>query len=321
MEKETLDKINSFTRRDFKEDELYTFPVTLCDNDVDRDGECFSDKALETMSELFIGKTGIFDHDPKGENQSARIYDTEVVADSEKTTAYGAPYKYLKAMAYMARTDNNKSLIQEIDAGIKKEVSVSCTASEKKCSICGCNRATDVCGHEKGREYDGQICYDVLDGITDAYEWSFVAVPAQINAGVTKKFEKKEEKKMNNEFTPITSQEDLDRIVAEAVEEATKQYEGWISPEDHQKEIDAIAAEKKNAEIKCLKLNAAIESGLPVELAEKISGEDEESIKKDAEIFAQLTAGSHQARHFSSEGGVMSGVEKEFYKKNPNLKK
>lgn len=120
MEKETLDKINSFTRRELTEEELYTFPVTLCDNDVDRDGECFSDKALETMSELFIGKTGIFDHDPRGENQSARIYDTEVVADSEKTTAYGAPYKYLKAMAYMARTDNNKSLIQEIDAGIKK---------------------------------------------------------------------------------------------------------------------------------------------------------------------------------------------------------
>ena len=28
----------------------------------------------------------------------------------------------------------------------------------------------------------------MLDDITDAYEWSFVAVPAQVNAGVTKRF-------------------------------------------------------------------------------------------------------------------------------------
>ena len=321
MDKETLAKINSFTRREFKEEELYVFPITLCDNAIDRDLERFSDAALEKMQQLFIGKTGIFDHDPTANNQEARGLDTEVVTDVSRTTKDGRPYKYLKGMAYMVRTDANKDLISEIDAGIKKEVSVSCSAAKKTCSICGADVRHGVCDHIKGKEYDGRICHHILDDITDAYEWSFVAVPAQINAGVTKKFEKKEEKKMNNEFTPITSQEELDRIVAEAVEEATKQYEGWISPEDHQKEIDALAAEKKNAEIKCLKLNAAIESGLPVELAEKISGEDEESIKKDAEIFAQLTAGSHQARHFSSEGGVMTGVEKEFYKKNPDLKK
>ena len=322
MEKETLDKINSFTRRELTEEQLYTFPGTLCDNDIDRDGEAFSDKALETMKGLFIGKTGIFDHDPRGENQSARIYDTEVISEPEKTTAFGAPYKYLKAMAYMVRTDNNSSLIKEIDAGIKKEVSVSCTAGEKICSVCGCERNTKPCEHIKGNIYDGKICYDILDGITDAYEWSFVAVPAQVNAGVTKKYEKKEEKKMNDEFTPITSKEELDRIVGEAVDEAKKQFEGWLSPEDHQKELDALTAEKKSAEIKYLKLSAAIKSGLPVELADKISGEDEESITKDAQSFAQLTAkAAHQTRHFTSEDTTMSGVEKEFYDRNPELRK
>ena len=37
MDKETLDKINSLTRRKFKAEELYTFPVTLCGNEIDRD--------------------------------------------------------------------------------------------------------------------------------------------------------------------------------------------------------------------------------------------------------------------------------------------
>ena len=115
MDKETLDKINQFTRRAFRAEELYVFPVSLCDNDIDRDMERFSDSALDKMKSLYIGKTGIFDHYPTFENQTARIYDTEVVTDLTKTTKYGAPYKYLKGMEYMVRTDTNKDIIAEID--------------------------------------------------------------------------------------------------------------------------------------------------------------------------------------------------------------
>ena len=42
------------------------------------------------------------------------------------------------------------------------------------------------CAHEKGREYGGKLCWADLVHATDAYEWSFVAVPAQKNAGVMK---------------------------------------------------------------------------------------------------------------------------------------
>ena len=51
-----IEKINRFTRREFTEDELYIFPVKLCDNEIDRDGERFSDKALEDLKTLFVGK-------------------------------------------------------------------------------------------------------------------------------------------------------------------------------------------------------------------------------------------------------------------------
>ncbi|MBR1529327.1 MAG: hypothetical protein IJ642_08515, partial [Oscillospiraceae bacterium] len=46
MEKTELAKINALTRRDLTEDEIYAFPVTLCHNDIDRDGERFSDEAF-----------------------------------------------------------------------------------------------------------------------------------------------------------------------------------------------------------------------------------------------------------------------------------
>lgn len=190
MTQETLDKINRFTRRPLNGEEVYTFSVILCDNDIDRDLERFSDAALETLKESFIGRTGIFDHDPSSSNQNARIYSTEIVTDDTKSTSDGRPYKYLKAEAYMVRTDDNKNLIAEIDGGIKKEVSISCSAAKRICSVCGC--VTESCSHKKGSTYNGKFCHTILDDITDAYEWSFVAVPAQVNAGVTKRFTESE---------------------------------------------------------------------------------------------------------------------------------
>lgn len=185
---ETLEKLNKFTRREMNEDEVYIFDVILCDNDIDRDGERFSLNALKTLEKLFVGKTGIFDHNPKCSGQTARIFSTELLTDNSKTTAAGEPYTYLKGSAYMVRTDENLSLIREIDGGIKKEVSISCSAKSRKCSVCGADLNRKGCPHTAGKTYNGKVAHAVLDDITDAYEWSFVAVPAQVNAGVTKKF-------------------------------------------------------------------------------------------------------------------------------------
>ncbi len=126
-------------------------------------------------------------------DQTARIYATEVVTDSAKKTAAGEDYTCIKAKAYMVRTDKNKDLIAEIDAGIKKETSVGCCVRDISCSICGKNIKTEGCEHQKGKVYGGKLCSYLLSEPTDAYEWSFVAVPAQRNAGVIKSFAPKQE--------------------------------------------------------------------------------------------------------------------------------
>lgn len=104
----------------------------------------------------------------------------------EKTTAAGEEYVCLKAWAYMLRVPENETLIAEIEGGIKKETSVGVSVSESVCSICG--KETGSCGHVKGQEYGGRLCHAVLRGARDAYEWSFVAVPAQRKAGVMKAY-------------------------------------------------------------------------------------------------------------------------------------
>ena len=166
-----LEQINALARRELTADEVYLFAVRLCDNDVDRDGERFAVETLEELGKLFVGVSGVFDHQWSARGQTARIYRTEVVHEEGTLTQDGQPYCYLKGYAYMMRTEDNAGLIAEIDGGIKREVSVGCAVERVECSICGEDmNASQRCGHQRGQEYDGQLCTGILLGATDAYE-------------------------------------------------------------------------------------------------------------------------------------------------------
>lgn len=180
--------VNAFAKTQLTAEEIYTFSVLLCDNEVDRDFERFTEETLEQLAELFVGKTGISDHQWSADRQIARIYRTEIVAEEGRKNALGLPYTYLKGYAYMLRTPGNEELITEIEGGIRRETSVGCAVAKSICSICGQELGSGQCGHCPGHEYDGVICHAELTQATDAYEWSFVAVPAQKNAGVLKRF-------------------------------------------------------------------------------------------------------------------------------------
>ena len=186
---EELARINEFAKCELSAGEVYTFAVKLCDNEIDRDCERFTRQTLTQLAELFVGKCGIFDHEWSAKEQTARIYRTELVETKERTRA-GDGYCYLKGYAYMLRTEKNEELIAEIEGGIKKEVSVGCSVRESVCSVCG--KEIGLCGHEKGKVYDGKLCYAELKDASDAYEWSFVAVPAQPKAGVMKRYGQEE---------------------------------------------------------------------------------------------------------------------------------
>lgn len=207
VSEEDLVLINKYTRKPLKADEVYCFSVILCDNEVDRDFERFTVDSLNDLARLFVGKTAIKDHSMRSEDQSARTYKTEVVCDKEKKNSLGENYCYLKAYCYMPVIEKNKGLIEEIEAGIKKEVSIGCSVESVICSVCGKDKRTGACTHKKGQKYNGKICFNELVNPTDAYEWSFVAVPAQKNAGITKDFKIKEVKTLENIIKSLQNSE------------------------------------------------------------------------------------------------------------------
>lgn len=125
---------------------------------------------------------------------------------------------------------------------------------------------------------------------------------------------------MSETFTPITTQEEFDSAIskrlARAEQKFTEQYSGYISPEEFEEKTKSLneqitelgnsltaAHEKSKADAETIstletsvknhvtasvKSRIAHEMGLPYELANKLSGDDEDAIRKDAESLKSI---------------------------------
>ena len=185
--------INQYSDEELKPEDVYCFSLVLCDNDIDRDKERFTNSALDAFAPLFRGRPGLFDHNWTAKEQVARLYRVES-EDGGRLNSLGEPLRVLRACAYMLDDESSKAIISKIKGGILKEVSVGCSIGKRSCSICDTEfslnyktrKYTCENDHERGETYDGKLCFTDLSEPTDAYEFSFVAVPAQRGAGVTK---------------------------------------------------------------------------------------------------------------------------------------
>lgn len=116
-----------------------------------------------------------------------------------------------------------------------------------------------------------------------------------------------------NTFKPIETQEELNNIIKDRLkrerESTEKRFEGYISPEEHAKAIAEanksfddykkahegdeatikdLTAKNKAYETASLKSRIAHEVGLSYEWVGRISGDDEKSIRADAESLKKL---------------------------------
>ena len=150
---------------------LFVYPIRISDNLKDRHGDVFSIQALKQIAKDFIGKSGVKEHNVLLENQHSRVFDSEVIVDDNEITPLGEPYTYVKLYAYMLRTEANRDLMMNIEAGIYKDVSIGVEVNEDDEEI------IDY-GDEKA---------NLIKGINEIQEFSFVAIGAQPKAKVLAK--------------------------------------------------------------------------------------------------------------------------------------
>lgn len=137
------------------------------------------------------------------------------------------------------------------------------------------------------------------------------------------------------EFKPIETQEELDRIIKERLDRQKdtilKNYENYEglkkqveeltknlsdanatieSKKDLEKTIEELTGKVKFQELNSLRIKYALENGIPHNLASRISGDDEESIKADAESLSDFFKSQTQLPPLkTNEKNVDSKVE------------
>ena len=116
------------------------------------------------------------------------------------------------------------------------------------------------------------------------------------------------------EFTPINTQEELDKVISARIQRERdtvgKQYQAQLDEQNQKitgyenqvkelngqietlngqvKEIETLKSQVKAYETSSVKMRIAKETGLPYELAERLSGENEKDIRADAEALGKL---------------------------------
>ena len=141
------------------------------------------------------------------------------------------------------------------------------------------------------------------------------------------------------EFTPITTQEEFDKAIkgrlAQKDRELEEKYRDYLAPdkvdalkEDHKKKLEAVNASLKEAQDKLagfdkekadllsraskaetslLKSQIASKHHIPIELAERLTGDTKEDIEKDAETFAGFIGHKGSAPGYTREqSGAMN---------------
>ncbi len=146
-----MEKINVQALKELTPEEVFTFRIAACNDQVDRYNERFTVECLHELVKLYVGRTVIMDHVWKSCNQTARIYDAAVESKDGVNV--------LILCAYMLRNEATAPVVSAIEGGILREVSVGCRVEKCICSICGADKSVTWCEHRPGAEYCGRSAY------------------------------------------------------------------------------------------------------------------------------------------------------------------
>lgn len=254
---EQLAMINKHALKPLKKEQLWVVKIRGCDNQPDRHHDRILVPALNQLAPTFIGRVGLSDHRWSSTTQTSRIFNAYVLVDNKEASSVpGEPYTCLVFEQYMLRTEDNAAFRGEVEAGIKKETSVSFFLkwSEVLCSICSDKLWTweSTCPHIPGVEYmvaggAKQVCLGLIpahEGL-EGVENSWVAVPAQPRAGAVHAQKDAESDELRRDMVKRKENKmDAQRFIA--LLSSPEEMAAWLAnqPQEVQERVKAIMAAK-----------------------------------------------------------------------------
>lgn len=313
---ERLAKINSQVITPLSAEEVFMFDVVLCDNAIDRVGDKLTINFLNALAEKSKSLIGLKDHAWSSDNQLCRLYDTEVVVDESRKTENDEPYAYVLGHAYTLRAFDD--LVKRIESGLLKECSISFKSTGDKCSICGAETSKNeeglaVCsiGHVATGEYDGQVCFNIVDNCEDVFEWSLVAVPCQRNAAIKNKggslmrksifFLNKAKASASYKSMPEEVQKQIDDAVAGGDEEISED------------EVKALLEENEQLKARVKELEEELKAKAEAEMSRNVSAVVEKAVDAlepfNAQVKEDIISKIDLGAVTIGEDGVVSGLD------------
>jgi len=262
---EDLEKINKFAVSPVESKDVTVYTALLIDDKITRNHTQYTKDFQNMLLSLpqgegnFIGSPILFgdsqDHQHAANAQVGRIFEAWQVIDEEKH--YG-----VMAKLYVLNQGND-DLINKINSGILKEMSIATKVQMPLCSIC--SQDIRQCDHIPGQNG----CYVIMSGTGFVAESSFVAVPGSNAAKILTDDEMKKFLKIEN------LKEVLTPLIMESLNPITKE--------------STTSREELLSKIKELSDNYIAMNILIKEMNDKFDAKEAEVISYKIDILSTLT--------------------------------
>lgn len=173
-----MQKINGIAPVPLLTDQVYVRSMYLCSDQLcESDGCRFTPSALQQIVGLVIGQSVLTGHN-RNSLPLARFFKAAI--EPRGQNAQGEPIYFVRAWFYWLReTAGARDLLLNIDGGIYREVSIAWRYTHWKCSIC--QSEDGKCSHRVGETYEGNLCYRIIESVTEVLEGSLVYKGADKN--------------------------------------------------------------------------------------------------------------------------------------------
>lgn len=198
-----LEKINQYTKKTLKKEDVYVFELQSADMQVDRGYEHFSSKAITRMAELSPNKPVLMDHDWAIGSTVGKIF------DAKNQGGRLVQFAYFPA---------NSPVVENIMNGLYDKLSVGFAIDPEDftCDACSKSMFSTDCVHYPGEKTRSGVVTATIKNVIDYFEVSLVAVPMQQDAHI------RQGKSLIEEETNLSTSEILAKAGVETREQKLK---------------------------------------------------------------------------------------------------